>query len=472
MAIPQDDNASEQAAKKAGEQANSDAILKKVMQMVAEIAAARTPEEVTALVNKLMELAGLVGGSNSVSQAISGAIASAQSRMSELTQAERAAIAMRIENSDFLDADTKKLYKGIDEHLTDDERIYLDKINPGEIYQIAAFDENGQLIEGQTVSVKGAKLQESFILLKAYENKENLTPEQRGSLNMKLHGHTGEAQTPEEHKRGKAALKEAINIRQGDAYLLAATPQEKNEILAQTPIMQALVNQLRQQNPTERNARQTPDPAEKALQEHLKSSNRIALKRKDGTAHPKDIPLPVITPEEKKATTEQNHVITAVADQLKSTPASVQENYAEISPQELALKRLLQTDNTSISPSEFTSLPSLPAAVKPEELATASEITVRPTMPGGDEFAGMINDAPTQLTLSENAMQAAAKVMSDQTPIQSAALPPEPPPLILSESAKELIANPPQSTTEPVSDVLPAQLAIPAHIRNSGITRR
>ena len=244
MLVPEDDNTNEQAAKEASEQAVLDAILNKAMQIMAGIGTARTPEEVTALINKLMELAGLAGGSNAVGQIIASAIASAQSRMSELTQAERAAIAMRIENSDFLDADTKKLYKGIDEHLTDDERMYLDKINPGEMYQIAAFDENGKLIEGQTVSVKGAEIQESFIMLKAHENKDKLTKDQRESYNMKLHGHKDEARTPEEHERDKIKLKEYIGKRQAHKYSIAETPAKKEAIRAETPIMYKEIDKL------------------------------------------------------------------------------------------------------------------------------------------------------------------------------------------------------------------------------------
>ena len=143
-----------------------------VARLASLITNAQTAGEVGDLQAQLLALIPLAHGDGVTLGIIVSAIGSAQSRIDELGKTEHDARDARIMESKFLDADTKNIYKALDESncLTDADKEFLDEIKPGKEYHIPTLDADGNAVKGQARTVQGWQIQEAFIISKGHEN--------------------------------------------------------------------------------------------------------------------------------------------------------------------------------------------------------------------------------------------------------------------------------------------------------------
>lgn len=208
-------------------------ILSSAQQALTAIMRANSPQEAKSFKEILLMLAGKASDAGrSIQLTVYNYLDTAENYIMQLEREEYAEIASRIAAERFrLDEDTRQLYDSLKNRgmWSDEELRYLESIDEKAVYKIAAFDENGNPIEGKYEYVTGAELKESATILKAYEKRDQLSKEERKALNRKLHGHDGDSVTAEDHKKDMKKLEEAARRVEGHAYA-TATPEEKQRI--------------------------------------------------------------------------------------------------------------------------------------------------------------------------------------------------------------------------------------------------
>ena len=201
-------------------------ILSDIQSMAAGLVGAQKPSDAKKIKGQIQGMAALAGGSAAAQLAIAAAIMSADSAIDRLEQEERETTYQRIMESRFLDADTKNLYEGIEEHLTKEERKYLKDIDPEQDYQVQVFDKQGNVVGTRTV--KGWELQEAFIITKAEEKKSVLNYSQQQSLNRKLYDNPLGPQNAADVQKGADRLADAKDMIRGPITFSGADKDSNN----------------------------------------------------------------------------------------------------------------------------------------------------------------------------------------------------------------------------------------------------
>ena len=256
------------------------ALLSMVQSAASDVLTAHTPEQAKSAEKVLAGLAQKAGGSPAVMSIILSVLSSARSKIEQLEQEQFSATTQRIAEERFLiDAHTQKLYDGLTDPergiMTRDELDYINGIDPNKVYQIATFDQNGNLVEGQLTTVTGAELRESTIILKAHANRHLLTKEEKVALNIKLHGTKEDASTLKHFEDEANALKGHAIKKYGHKYSLASTKQEQDAVIAEFKVTRSLIEQW----PVEKNPAIAADvnygSKEKTLQTQFKGLGAV-----------------------------------------------------------------------------------------------------------------------------------------------------------------------------------------------------
>jgi hypothetical protein len=188
--------------------------------LAARLTGAKSSVEAKAIQGQLLGLISIAGNSGMALSEIMKALSSAGGKIVQLSSEEQDATYQRIMANRFLDADTKNLYNGIESFMTDEEKKYLDDIDPEKEYDVATFDENGNV--NGSKKVQGYKLQEAFILLKANANKGALNVSQMESLNRKLYDNPAGPQGIADIIKGEGRLRDAADLFRGHLKASAA----------------------------------------------------------------------------------------------------------------------------------------------------------------------------------------------------------------------------------------------------------
>lgn len=408
-----------------------------VARLVTLITNAQTASEVEDLQAQLLALIPLAHGDSVTLGVILKAIGSAQSKLRDLEKTEHDARSTRIMESQFLDTDTKNIYKALDESncLTDADKAFLDEIKPGEEYHIPTLDADGNAVKGQTKTVQGWQIQEAFIISKAQENRNRLSQAGRESLDSKVL-----SMASAEGTISVQVINDASRLVQGYRFAYGRTWAGTEEVnVEQRNHLSALADLLTAGTSAEKAAGSKISTRELALKGYSESLRSVPENPKNGIHERQgSVPQTTIRHPENDAVARQEQKIVSLAGEMNSTSLPVKDPGTGISPQELTLKRLADTLLTA-EMSSAAGLPPTPrVSLAPAAVTSPEKPSVPPVAPAktaiaeADAFAGMIDNPaiqtqPTTRVLPEEVKAAVATIVAQQQP-QPAVLPPLPTP--------------------------------------------
>lgn len=345
---------------------NENGIVAEVDALAARLGAAQTSGEAKKIQGQLAALMGLAGGSSAALSAISKAISSSYGVITQLEKAEHEALYASIMNSQFLDADTKNLYEGVDKLMTKEEVEFLNKIDPEKYYDVHTFDKNGNV--NGTKKVQGWELQEAFILLKANANKAALNTSQLNSLNQKLYDTTT---GPFNLQQGEARISFAQEMIGGR---LSANPADRAIYVQQANVMSKLVDYV------------VPVISKSGFDEKYRLSTQAetGIERNFHTTTITAYNTNIRTNETKKAHIESSFANEELVKNFEKMKANISKSNSnaqannEITPEEEALMENLRNDGFGQAATTFAMVKAKTTNTPPTPQATAPTIVAIP----------------------------------------------------------------------------------------------
>lgn len=361
---------------------NETALIADAQSLSALISGAQSSDTVKKLQGQLAGLMSLAKGSTAVMSEIFKGISSADGVISKLELSEREAMYTRIMESRYLDDDTKKLYQGIEKYMSDEERMFLNEIDPARTYTVAVFDKYGNIIGEKAVT--GAEIQESFILLKAQQNKGRLTKEQREALNMKLHGTKEDAQTPEEHEEEKRVLWGAIGNVQG--YALFRNPEQVNIVKSVVQSSRSALDAWDFSPPSEKTitangtiVEAMPNPAEQAVNDEINAVLASAAKSNAKETAPKVAPATPPAPAIPALPVDDKTLLVGFRASQEQPKPPLPEKTTQTPPV------------TSVSPAPLPAAPRLPEGTTTIKTSPPATQPLKPTDVSMDDLIDLID---------------------------------------------------------------------------------